>query len=76
MHTYIQYIYTFIPYFLFVVFDPHGRLYVSIGSANNVDGDSRRARLRRFDLPLKFFTKPLNGSLIDFSTGAVSDVCG
>eukprot|EP01036_Dinobryon_divergens_P025928 gene25928-34525_t len=54
-----------------LLFDPHGRLYVSIGSANNVDGDSRRARLRRFDLPLKFFTKPLNGSLIDFSTGAV-----
>jgi len=32
-------------------FDSLGRLYVSIGSAGNVDRDSFRARIRRFDLP-------------------------
>lgn len=31
-----------------LAFDAHGRLYVSIGSAGNVDPDSSRARIRRF----------------------------
>ena len=53
-----------------LVFDPRGRLYISIGSASNVDKDSRRARLRRFDLP-----HPRNGSIVDFTTGEVSSVC-
>jgi len=33
-----------------LAFDSSGRLYVSIGSADNVDEDSFRARIRRFDL--------------------------
>ena len=56
-----------------LVFDPRGRLYISIGSASNLDKDSRRARLRRFDLPMKFFTHPINAS-IDFTTGEVGVV--
>ncbi|MFP2904261.1 PQQ-dependent sugar dehydrogenase [Pyxidicoccus sp. 3LFB2] len=31
-----------------IVFDAEGRLYVSVGSATNVDSDSTRARIRRF----------------------------
>lgn len=31
-----------------LVFDAEGRLYVSVGSNSNVDGDSSRARIRRF----------------------------
>ncbi len=31
-----------------IVFDAEGRLYVSVGSATNVDSDSSRARIRRF----------------------------
>jgi len=33
-----------------LVFDDKGRLYVSIGSAGNVDSTSYRSRIRRFDL--------------------------
>jgi glucose/arabinose dehydrogenase len=33
-----------------LAFDVQGRLYVSIGSAGNVDSDSFRARIRRFDI--------------------------
>lgn len=33
-----------------VVLDASGRLYVSVGSASNVDADARRARVRRFDV--------------------------
>jgi len=33
-----------------LVFDTQGRLYVSIGSAGNVDSDSSRSRIRRFQV--------------------------
>lgn len=33
-----------------LAFDAQGRLYVSIGSASNVDSDSRRSRVVRFDI--------------------------
>lgn len=33
-----------------LVFDKQGRLYVSVGSGGNIDPDSFRARIRRFDL--------------------------
>ena len=33
-----------------LVFDKKGRLFVSVGSAGNVDKDSHRSRIRRFDL--------------------------
>jgi glucose/arabinose dehydrogenase len=46
-----------------IVFDEQGRLYVSVGSNANVDGNSDRARIRRFSL---------NGTLpIAFNTGEV-----
>jgi glucose/arabinose dehydrogenase len=41
-----------------LVFDESGRLYVSVGSASNVDPDSYRSRIRRFllteDFPINF----------------------
>jgi glucose/arabinose dehydrogenase len=46
-------------------FDAQGRLYLSIGSGSNLDGDSSRARIRRFSLA----TIPPGG--IPFSTGEV-----
>jgi len=55
-----------------LVFDDKGRLYVSIGSANNVDDTSYRARIRRFDLyddNMKAIDIPLDG--IDFQGGYV-----
>lgn len=33
-----------------LIFDDTGRLYVSIGSEDNIDDDSSRARIRRFNL--------------------------
>ena len=47
-----------------LVFDKKGRLYVSIGSLNNIDADSFRARIRRFTLTNAKFP-------IDFATGEV-----
>jgi glucose/arabinose dehydrogenase len=47
-----------------LAFDEMGRLYISVGSKSNVDIDSYRARIRRFDLN--------NGALPqDFQTGEV-----
>ena len=47
-----------------LAFDAQGRLYVPVGSAENVDQDSHRARIRRFDLNA--------GTLpIDFGAGEV-----
>jgi len=48
-----------------LAFDDQGRLYVSVGSAGNVDADSFRSRIRRFDIsdPSTF--------PIDFLTGLV-----
>jgi glucose/arabinose dehydrogenase len=33
-----------------LAFDSQGRLYVSVGSASNIDSDSHRSRIRRFPL--------------------------
>jgi len=33
-----------------LAFDDYGRLYISVGSAGNVDNDSTRSRIRRFDV--------------------------
>ncbi len=33
-----------------LIFDDAGRFYISIGSNQNIDSDSSRARIRRFDL--------------------------
>jgi glucose/arabinose dehydrogenase len=53
-----------------LVFDSRGRLYVSVGSASNVDTDATalqtRGQIRRFDLPA---TLPAGG--IAYSTGQV-----
>ena len=49
-----------------LTFDKAGRLYVSVGSAGNVDQDSFRSRIRRFDLPSGTDAFP-----IDFLTGEV-----
>ena len=50
-----------------LAFDQTGRLYVAVGSNMNVDPDSFRSRIRRFDLP------SAEGQLlpIDFTTGEV-----
>lgn len=47
-----------------IIFDAAGILYVSIGSGTNIDQDSSRARIRRFDLSSQ--TLPIH-----FSTGEV-----
>ena len=49
-----------------IVFDSRGRLYVSVGSSQNVDQDSNRARIRRFAIPAAV---PAGG--IDFNRGVV-----
>lgn len=53
-----------------LVFDSHGRLYVSVGSATNVDVDPEmvrtRAQIRRFALP-----DPLPAGGIDYAAGEV-----
>ena len=49
-----------------LIFDKEGRLYISIGSFANVDPNSYRSRIRRFELPE---TIPAGG--IDFATGYV-----
>lgn len=47
-----------------LIFDASGRLYISVGSNGNVDPDSYRSRIRRFDLT--------QGNLpLDFQTGEV-----
>lgn len=38
-----------------LVFDAQGRLYISVGSAGNVDVDSHRSRIRRLDLSSNAF---------------------
>lgn len=48
-----------------LAFDEAGRLYVSVGSGYNVDADSFRSRIRRFDLSIK------DNFPIDFTTGQV-----
>ena len=50
-----------------LIFDEAGRLYVSVGSHDNVDSDSHRSRIRRFDFSgVSNVTFP-----IDFQTGEV-----
>jgi glucose/arabinose dehydrogenase len=48
-----------------IIFDEVGRLYISIGSAGNVDRDSYRSRIRRFDI------SDQTSYPIDFTTGEV-----
>jgi glucose/arabinose dehydrogenase len=48
-----------------LAFDDAGALYVSVGSASNLDGDSSRARVRRFDVS----SVPAGG--LAFDSGAV-----
>lgn len=50
-----------------LIFDSEGRLYISVGSAGNVDDDSTRSRIRRFDLQNNEI--PEGG--FDFMTGEV-----
>jgi glucose/arabinose dehydrogenase len=47
-----------------MAFDELGRLYISVGSGGNVDVDSYRSRIRRFDLDTEM-------SPIDFQAGEV-----
>lgn len=47
-----------------LIFDAAGILYVHIGSGANIDDDSSRARIRRFDLSSQAFP-------IQFSSGEV-----
>lgn len=49
-----------------LIFDGNGRLYISIGSNANVDPDSYRSRIRRFDVYGESVALP-----IDFQTGEV-----
>lgn len=49
-----------------LIFDDLGRLYVSVGSFGNVDSDSYRSRIRRFDLENESAQLP-----IDFQMGEV-----
>merc|ERR1719453_191679 len=49
-----------------LAFDATGRLYVSVGSAGNVDADDYRSRIRRFPVPNGI---PAGG--FDFQTGEV-----
>ncbi|UPR02121.1 hypothetical protein HOP50_09g54460 [Chloropicon primus] len=51
-----------------IIFDESGRLYVSVGSVANVDGDSYRSRIRRF----QNLTEPnLAAGVVDFADGEV-----
>lgn len=49
-----------------LAFDDTGRLYISVGSNGNVDADSHRSRIRRFDIYDDTVVLPL-----DFQTGEV-----
>lgn len=59
-----------------LAFDDRGRLYVSVGSYANVDADSHRSRIRRFDFPgsgtgTGTGTAPLSPGGFDFAAGEV-----
>lgn len=43
-----------------LTFDNEGRLYISVGSYANIDADSYRSRIRRFNLELQFLPIPFN----------------
>ncbi len=49
-----------------LAFDASGRLYISVGSTSNVDSNSFRARIRRFNI-----SSAANPTPIDFITGEV-----
>mmetsp|Transcript_31777 Transcript_31777/g.38616 ORF Transcript_31777/g.38616 Transcript_31777/m.38616 type:complete len:271 (+) Transcript_31777:225-1037(+) len=54
--------------------DESGRLYVSVGSKENVDDDSFRSRIRRFELPDQNSTSAISRAItlpIEFETGEV-----
>lgn len=58
-----------------LAFDDYGRLYISVGSGANVDKDSTRSRIRRFDLYNTTTNTELEDVIaaggIDFMTGYV-----
>jgi glucose/arabinose dehydrogenase len=49
-----------------IIFGPDTYMYVGISSLENVDTDSRRSRVYRFD-----WSKDFNGVEIDFETGQI-----
>jgi len=50
-----------------LIFDDMGRLYISVGSIDNIDPDSTRSRIRRFDL----VNSNITTYPIDFQTGEI-----
>lgn len=54
-----------------LIFDDEGRLYISVGSAGNVDEDSHRSRIRRIVLPGNDEEEGSNGLPLDFQTAEV-----
>jgi glucose/arabinose dehydrogenase len=57
-----------------LIFDEQNRLYISVGSNGNVDADSHRSRIRRFDLE-NATNLPLNFQLGDiFADGLRNEV--
>mmetsp|Transcript_10603 Transcript_10603/g.26553 ORF Transcript_10603/g.26553 Transcript_10603/m.26553 type:complete len:470 (+) Transcript_10603:79-1488(+) len=51
-----------------LVFDNEGRLYISVGSLGNVDGDSYRSRIRRFE---GLAEASFQGPALDFTRGEI-----
>lgn len=56
-----------------LTFDTEGRLYISVGSFANVDADSYRSRIRRFNVELQFLPIPFNNGEI-FADGCRNTV--
>lgn len=56
-----------------LTFDNEGRLYISVGSFANVDADSYRSRIRRFNVDLQFLPIPFNNGEI-FADGCRNTV--
>lgn len=56
-----------------LIFDDVGRLYISVGSQNNIDPDSYRSRIRRFTIDLQFLPIPFNNGEI-FADGCRNTV--
>lgn len=56
-----------------LIFDDIGRLYISVGSGQNVDPDSYRSRIRRFNLEHQFLPIPFNNGEV-FADGCRNTV--
>lgn len=56
-----------------LTFDADGILYISVGSFANIDADSYRSRIRRFNLDLQFLPIPFNNGEI-FADGCRNTV--